>query len=332
MIRRILTTTLVFTLWMAAQAQPGKVKATASIDSTKILIGDQVHLRLTVDQPRNAKVEFPQIVDSINAAIEVIERSPLDTFKLDDAEQIRIIQNFLITSFDTGVQMVPQFRFLLKEGQIADSLFSQPLALQVAGMPLDTTKGPVDIKKPYAAPVTLKEALPYVLGVILIGALVFFLFYYLQRRKNNKPLFSRPEKPKEPAHIVALRELDRIKEEKIWQQDRIKEYYSQLTDTLRIYIEDRFDINAMEQTSDETLAAFKYRRDLINEKMMEQLSQTLKLADLVKFAKYQPLPDDNNLSLINAYLFVNQTKKEEVKPVEQAPVDEREGEEVEIKS
>ncbi|MDX9880703.1 MAG: hypothetical protein RBS73_01480 [Prolixibacteraceae bacterium] len=312
-------------------AQTSKIKATASIDSTRILIGDQVKLRLEVDQPKNAKLDFPEIGDSITSAIEVIERSPLDTFTLSDAEQIKIIQNFTITSFDTGVQMVPQFRFLLKHDGQTDSIFTQPLALEVLGMPLDTTKGPVDIKKPYAAPVTLKEVTPYILGIILIAAIIFFIFYYMERKKKNQPLFSRPEKPKEPAHIVALRELDRIKEEKIWQQDKIKQYYSELSDTLRIYIEGRFGIPAMEQTSDETLSAFRYRRDLIDEKSLEELSQILKLSDLVKFAKYYPLPDDNNLSLINAYFFVNQTKKEEIKKPEDPPVDDREGEEVEVK-
>ncbi|HCB62750.1 MAG TPA: hypothetical protein DEP77_12510 [Bacteroidales bacterium] len=312
-------------------AQTSKIKATASLDSTRILIGDQVKLYLEIEQPKNAKIQFPQISDSITSAIEVIERSPLDTFKLSDAEQIKIIQNFTITSFDTGVQIVPQFRFLLKHDGVSDSIYTKPLALEVHGMQLDTTKGPVDIKKPYAAPVTLKEVTPYILGVILIAAIIFFIFYYLQRKKRNKPLFGRPEKPKEPAHVIALRELDRIKEEKIWQHDKIKQYYSEVSDTLRMYIEDRFDIPAMEQTSDETLASFKFRRDLIGEKSLEQLNQILQLSDLVKFAKYQPLPDDNNLSLINAYFFVNQTKKEEVQRPEESKVDDREGEDVEVK-
>jgi hypothetical protein len=311
-------------------AQTNKIKATASLDSTKILIGDQVHLHLEVDQPKDIKLDFPDIGDSITSTIEVIERSPLDTFTLSDAEQIKIIRNYTITSFDTGVQMIPQFRFMLKYNELSDSLFTQPLALEVLGMPIDTTKGPVDIKKPYGAPVTLKEVSPYILGVILAGAIIFFIFYYFQRKKKNQPLFGRPEKPKEPAHVIALRELDRIKEEKIWQHDKIKQYYSELSDTLRAYIWDRFEIPAMEQTSDETLAAFKFRRDLVNEKSMEELGQILKLSDLVKFAKYKPLPDDNNLALINAYFFINQTKKEEIKKPEE-PVDDREGEDVEIK-
>ena len=328
--RSLLLFLLIIALSQLGNAQINKVKATASIDSTKILIGDQIKLHLEIEQPKNAKLQFPEIADSITSAIEVIERSPLDTFTLSDAQQIKIIQDFTITSFDTGVQMVPQFRFLLKHDGTSDSIFTKPLAIEVLGMKIDTTKGPVDIKKPYAAPVTLKEVTPYILGIILIAAIIFFIFYYIKRKKKNQPLFSRPEKPKEPAHVIALRELDRIKEEKIWQQDKIKEYYSEVSDTLRMYIEDRFGINAMEQTSDETLASFKFRRDLIGEKSLEQLSQILQLSDLVKFAKYYPLPDDNNMSLINAYFFVNQTKQEEVKKPEEKPADDREGEDVKM--
>jgi hypothetical protein len=125
-----------------------------------------------------------------------------------------------------------------------------------------------------------------------------------------------PEKPKEPAHVVALRELDRIKDEKLWQKDKTKQYYSEVTDVIRTYIEDRFEIRAMEQTTDEIMTSFRYRRDLLNEKSMGNLSQILSLADLVKFAKYHPLPDDDNLTLVNSYFFINETKKEELKKPE----------------
>lgn len=196
-------------------------------------------------------------------------------------------------------------------------------------MAVDTTKGPTDIKMPYDAPLTLKEVTPYILGVILIGAIIFLILYSIKRKKKNKPIFSRPAKPKEPAHIIALRELDRIKNEKIWQKEKTKQYYSEVTEALRNYIEDRFEIPAMEQTSDETLASFKFRRDLINEKLFMNLSRILNLADLVKFAKYNPLPDDNSLTLVDAYFFVNETKKEEIKKPEVPASDN--GEDVEIK-
>jgi hypothetical protein len=194
-------------------------------------------------------------------------------------------------------------------------------------MKIDTTKGPVDIKTVYGAPVTLKEVTPYILGIILIAAILFFIFYYIKWKKKNVPLFSKPEKPAEPAHIIALRELDRIKNQKLWQQEKIKQYYSEVADTIRNYIENRFDVPAMEQTSAETLGIFKQRKDLVGDASVDQLQHILSLADLVKFAKYTPLPDDNNLTLMNAYFFVNQTKKEELKAPEKPAVEEKENKE-----
>jgi len=306
-----------------------KIQAKATIDSTNILIGDQLNLRLELDQPKNVHVEFPTIGDSLAKGVEVLKRSPLDTFQLTEQQQIKIIQNLTITSFDTGQQVVPPFKFLLKYDQLYDTVQTLPATFFVHGMKIDTTKGPVDIKQPYDAPITLKEVSPYIIGAIIVGALIFFLFYYLQRRRKNKPVFAKAEKPKEPAHIIALRELDKIKEDKIWQKNEIKLYYSLVSDTLREYIEDRFDIKAMEYTSEETMQAFKYRNDLLSEKSMENLNQILTLSDLVKFAKYNPLPDDHNLTLMNAYIFVNETKKEDKKLSQ--PVDDRDGEEVELK-
>ena len=148
------------------------------------------------------------------------------------------------------------------------------------------------------------------MGVILIGALLFLILYSIKRKKKGKPLFTFPSKPKEPAHIIALRELDRIKSEKMWQKDKIKQYYSEVTQVLRTYIEERFEIPAMEQTSDETIESFRMRKEQISEKQFMNLSRILTVADLVKFAKYKPLPDDDNLTLVDSYFFVNETKKE----------------------
>ena len=306
-----------------------QVHVRAVIDSTNVLIGDQFNLRLEVDQPKSARVEFPEFGDSLSATVEIVASSPLDTFQLDASEQIKIIQNLTITSFDTGKQVVPSLKFQLKYQDIAQIIESQPAEFYVHGMEIDTTKGPVDIKMPYAAPVTLKEVSPYILGTILIGALIFFLFYYIERRKRNKPVFGWTEKPKDPAHVVALRELDRIKEQKLWQQNQVKLYYSDISDTLRIYIEERFGINAMEYTTDETIRAFESQKGLLNGKNFNELKDILSLSDLVKFAKYHPLPDDHNMTLMNAYFFVNDTKAEEKKTTQEK--DEREGDDVVLK-
>ena len=312
-----------------------QIKATASLDSSNILLGDQVKLFLEIDHPKNVGVQFPQVPDTIAGKIEVLNRSGIDSFNVDDEKNLKQIQSYLITCFDSGVYRIPPYWFKINVNGKVDSVPSNGVTLQVHTMAIDTTKGPTDIKMPYGAPLTLKEVIPYILGVILIGAIIFLILYSIKRKKNNQPLFSKPPKPKEPAHVVALRELDRIKDEKLWQKDKVKQYYSEVTDVIRNYIEDRFDLPAMEKTTDEIVESFKYRNDLISEKSFSNLSRILSLADLVKFAKYQPLPDDNNLTLVDTYFFVNDTKKEEVKkPEVQKKEDEDENgdtEEVDIK-
>lgn len=314
---------LLFGNFQILKAQQVTVKA--SIDSTHILIGDQLKLLLEIEKPKDLDVQFPQVPDTFSTQVEVVKRTKIDTFKLDDKLREKLTQTLLITSFDSGMHQIPPFYFKLKDGTMLDSAATRALAFQVHGMKIDTTKGPVDIKMPYSAPVSLKEVIPFILGIILIAAIIFFIFYYIKWKKKNVPLFSKPEKPAEPAHIVALRELDRIKNQKLWQQEKLKQYYSEVSNTVRTYIERRFDVPAMEQTSAETIGLFKQRKDLINGTTLDQLQHILSLADLVKFAKYTPLADDNNLTLMNAYFFVNQTKKEEVK----APEDSNDEEPVE---
>lgn len=305
-----------FLIFVSGGAKAQQIKATASLDSTNILIGDQVKLFLEIDHPKNVNVEFPQVPDTIQNLIEVLGHSQIDTFEMDNEELMKQIQSYTITCFDSGSYRIPPYWFTFEINGMVDSVPSNGVTLNVYSMQVDTTKGPTDIKMPYGAPLTLKEVIPYILGVILIGAIIFLALYSIKRKKKNKPIFVRPQKPKEPAHIIALRELDRIKNEKLWQKDKAKQYYSEVTETLREYIEDRFEIPAMEQTTDEILASFRVRKELLGDKSFNNLSQILSLADLVKFAKYRPLPDDDNLTLVNSYFFVNDTKKEEPKKTE----------------
>ncbi len=318
--------------WAAGISHGQPVKAAAILDSTRLLIGDQATLTLELEKPASLEAEWAIIRDTLAGNIEVLRRFPVDTLQLD-AQQVKMVQKLLVTCFDSGQYRIPPFAFGLKREGITDTVFTNELYMQVLTLEIDTTRGPADIKMPYDAPVTLKEATPYLLGSILLGALIFLLVYSLQRRKKKLPLFARMPKPREPAHVVALRELDRIREEKMWQKDRIKEFYTDITGVLRTYIEERFGIPAMEQTTEEIITTFLSNRELIREKSLDHLSQMLPLADLVKFARYLPMPEDHNLVLMNAYFFVNETKAEESRtpaaPAGQAPGEE--GEEVILK-
>jgi hypothetical protein len=323
--------TLFILILISATSNAQRIKATASIDSTHILLGDQVKLFLEIDHPKNIKIEFPEVPETLAGNIEVLGKSEIDTFDIQDETLQKQIQSYIITSFDSGSYHIPPFWFKIDLNGRLDSIPTNSLTLNVYSLEIDATRGPTDIKMPYAAPLTLKEVTPYILGIILISAILYFIFYALRRKKNNQPVFVFPKKPKEPAHIIALRKLDRIKKEKIWQQGKTKQYYSEVTETLRKYIEDRFGIPAMEQTTDETMVSFHRRRNLLKSKSLENLQTTLQLADLVKFAKYQTNPDDDNMTLMNAYFFINETKQAVQKPESSENAQDEEGENVEIK-
>ena len=156
-----------------------------------------------------------------------------------------------------------------------------------------------------------KEIAPWILGIILIAAIIFLIIYAISRRRKNQPLFQRPEKPKLPPHVIALQELEKLKNDQLWQHEKVKDYYTRLTDIIRIYIEDRFGLPAMEQTTHEIVSTFMAKKSVLDELSFKDLKEILELADLVKFAKLTPLPDDNHLVLKDAYQFVERTKPEE---------------------
>ena len=302
---------VLFLSLLIANGQEIKLKTALEHDS--IWLGDQIKLLIVVEQNAGTKIEFPQLPDSINK-IEILNKSKIDTSKLDGT-RIQLKQTYLVTCFDSGAHYIPPFKFVLKRGISVDSLKSNELRLFVKLPPVDLKKGPADIKKPFTAPVTFKEIAPWLLGIILLGAFVFLVIYAISRLKKDKPLFQRPPKPKLPPHVIALQELDKLKGEELWQHEKVKDYYTRLTDIVRVYIEDRFSIAAMEQTTFEILTSFKGKELPIENKTEKELREILELADFVKFAKFTPLPDENHKMLSNAYLFVKETTTETVTEV-----------------
>ncbi len=288
-------------------AQQTVVKAT--IDSTAILIGEQTMIRLEVAGEKGQPLILPYYApsDTIMKGIEVVETLRPDTTDLGN-NRIQIKQNYLVTSFDSAVYLMPPFEVVSGN----DTTYSNMLGLKVASIPVDTeSKQFYPIKDVLKPEFHLLDYFPddwywWLIGLQLIG-LIFYIFGYLLPKRKQKLI--RKEKPKLPPHEKAINELNEIKSQKLWQLGKIKEYHSQITDTLRTYIEERFQTPAMEMTSGEILSKIHQLNDA--ESVCNNLKQILQLADFVKFAKYQPLPDENELSLMNAFLFINQTKIEE---------------------
>lgn len=279
---------------------------TARFDSTKILIGNQTLLTLKVKLTDNKKVRFPNLPDTLAPGLEVVRQFATDTTKADNG--LLLTKRYLITSFDSGNYVVPQIPVLYFNGSQVDTLLSQPLKLRVNTVVADSTKVPLyGIKANIRAPYTFQEIALFVLAILLLVGLIVLVYLYFRKGKDE-PIFSFRKKVIEPPHLIAFRELEQLKQKKLWQNGYVKEYYSELSSILRAYIDEKMEINAMEMTSFEIISAIK-ENGYTNKAIFERLVDMLNTSDLVKFAKYPADPIENDRAAVCVYDFIDDTKE-----------------------
>lgn len=294
---------LLFSICSLAVFSQG-VKVTASIDSSTIEIGDHVKMDVKAAYTPKSTLVWPELKDSWSEHISIINKSKIDTIKLEDS--IALKRTYTLTSYDSGSFYIPSLTFKYKNAGDTNfrEAFSDSILLDVKSIAVDTTKAIRDIRGPISVPYDWRELIPYIIGTLLLIALLWFAYYYFKNRKKGVKIIDF-SKPVLPAHEIALLALEELKNKKLWQNNKTKEYYSELTEIIRIYIEERFVIAAMEMTSDEIITAF--RSVDITDNLRAKLRQLFVLADLVKFAKATPLPNEHDLSFYNAQAFVRET-------------------------
>ena len=290
----------------------------ATLDSTTLFIGDQTDLHLRAIGEVGEQVTMPVLDKELIPGVEIVDRTIVDTISLKDG-RVQYDQYLTLTSFEDSLFYIAPLPFVSGD----DTVWSDGLTLNVVQpFEMDTTDMAItDIKGVYKAPIWWWGIFRWVLLALLlagVGVAGYYLITYLQRRKLEEAGNVVVTEPLRPAEEVALEKLDAIKEKKIWQQGQVKEYYTQLTDVVREYIARRFEVSSVEQTSDETLRDI---RPLLNERkdLYDQLRKMLTLADLVKFAKWSTTPDENELSLRNAYTFVKETTIKSLEDGAEAP-------------
>ncbi len=285
-----------------------KAKSTATIDKDTIFIGDQMKMRLEILTNGKTKVSWPEFKESIVKGIEILDKTAIDTVSNKDGS-LSYIQDFTLTSFDTGFYEIKGLNFSCMDQ--VDTLFyktiSNPLFIRVNTVEVDTTQAFKPIKGPISQGYTFGEFIPYIGGFILLVVAIILIYYFFFRKKKEGPILAR-SRPKIPAHILALNQLDSLKDKELWQESKFKEYYTELTDIFRNYIEAQYNIDALEMTSDEIRDAIKPFKE-IEEQLKSKVSNTLSIADLVKFAKMQPMPEDNINSLTIITEFVKDTSR-----------------------
>ena len=294
------------------------------MDSTYVTFGCPMTFHLEAVVPEGQQILFPQNVLQ-QGGIVAYDDSAQYLLELDDFEAPRVDtvktegglntlhEDITVFAFDSATLYIPPFEFVTSVG---DTLRTNSLALKVF-MPFEEIEvdpqkfaGFKDVEDPEF--VLLDYIWYFLWPLIILAVLVaaWFGWKYYQRHKANAPVVVVKEKPV-PAHIVAMQALEALSDKKLWQNGRDKQYHTELTDILRQYIERRFEVPAMEKTSEEILDEL-YELAESQKASLANLKQILSIADLVKFAKYQPLADENQLSFMNAKMFVEQTKKIEI--------------------
>ena len=313
-------TILVIAAFVVAVGAKAQVTVEAAIDSIEMLIGEQVHVTVTATMKEGAKAEFPVFkpTELLIPGVEVLSSTELGVKGKENGFVDRSVV-YTLTSFDDTLYYLPPF-VVKVDGKPYES---KSLALKVVGIEVDTLHtekffGPKDVQD---NPFQWSDwSQLFWLSVLLLVLMAVGYYLYL-RLRDNKPIITRIRIVKRLLpHQKAMKEIEQIKADKMQNSENAKEYYTKLTDTLRKYIEDRYGFSAMEMTSTEIIERLEKALSddaQAAETMKAELRQLFTTADLVKFAKYSTMINENDANLVSAIDFINQTKLENV-PTEEA--------------
>ncbi|MEM8523863.1 MAG: hypothetical protein AAGG68_04425 [Bacteroidota bacterium] len=287
-----------FTLHLQAQ-----INATAALDSTQLLIGDKVQLRVQVKHSTDIQVNDLDLSALEEAeGFEVNEVSPWDTLRADLLQK-----NITIQSFDSGYHFIPPIPILYNRNGESQKVTTRRLAFTVNTIAQDSLQL-APIKPIEEEPRKLEDYLWLIIGVLVLGILIGVLRYFMKRKEGTTEAVV-PE-IKLPAHEIALQQLAALKAEKLWQKGEVKTYHSRLTRIVREYLENRYDIQALEMTTHQILEQLS-KLDF-DDSRRDRLQEMLQAADLVKFAKAEPAQEFHERMMEYAEQFVEETKKVEV--------------------
>lgn len=292
---------------LLASPADAQVRVVASIDTIEIFIGEQVHVTVRTTAKQGSKVEYPikKPREMITPGVEMLDQADSATIDIDNGMSV-YTRKYRITSFDDSLYYLPPFKV-----KVDDKWYeSKSLALKVLEVPVDTTDyskfyGPKDVQD---NPFRWSDwSLVFWMSVIMLVLMLAGYYLYLRLRDNKPIVKSLKIVRRLLPHQKAMKEIERIKADKMVTAENPKEYYTKLTETLRKYIEERYGFKAMEMTSSQIIERLTESQD---EKALDELRTLFQTADLVKFAKYSTLINENDMNLVSAIDFINRTKLE----------------------
>lgn len=277
------------------------ITAKAFMETDSALLGDPMVMHLTIEKPEGMVTTLPDYAGMFPESIELTSNPDTDTIYHEDRQIIDY--NFHIAAFDTGIIEIQPVKVAFMSSGTWDTIKTLPVLLNIGTIPLDDDIH--DIKGNYAASVTLAELAPFIAAIAGFAALIAAAMWYFKRRLVKMPVHAENQLH-EPPDITAINALIALQKEEPWRYNRVKEYYIRLTEILRIYIERKFTIAALERTTDEIISSL--RQTPCEPYVINQLEKILNVADLAKFAKFIPEEDENATQVEKALDFINRSK------------------------
>lgn len=303
---------VVLLLMLVSYSASADVIVEASCDSVMMWIGEQSGLHISVTCDAGQKVSFPEFRDTIVNKLVIVPPVLTDTQYVDKKKRMTVTRNYTLTAFDSAFFYIPSFKVMVDDVpyESKDGISLAVYTYDLDSIDVNQMFGPKDIMP---EPLNWQDVRLAVFSLLLFAALAALAVFLFLSWKNDKPIIRTIKvEPKRPAHEVAMEEIERIRQEQLAHGEDAKQYYTQLTDAVRVYMNDRFGFNATEMTSDEIIEHLSE----CDKGSIDELRELLSTADLVKFAKLKPLLGENDRNLVTAMEFVKETMSQD-EPVEE---------------
>ena len=276
----------------------------SKVDRSTIYIGDVITYSVIVTHDPAVKLEMPSLAANLGM-FEIRDYKVHDPVEKDG--QVVSQPDYLISTFEIGEMEIPplEIGYTVEGDSTRHSLKSEPINIVVESLNPDEAGDIRDIKSPIYLPRDYTMLILWSsLGLLLTG-LAIFAFYYIKRRRQGKSILPSRARPPRPAHEVALEALEKLAQSDMLATGQVKNYYIEISDIIRTYIEGRYNIIAIEMTTTQLLE--KVRQERMEPGLLDLLREFLDSCDIVKFAKYIPTSSENERTTQCAFDFVNKT-------------------------
>ena len=290
-------------LGIRCDAQVSFLRGRTAVDT--ILVGQPFDYQLLLTVPTDYNVDWKRFGDTLSRSIEIIKEGELTTTPVEDSDNVLMQQQLTLTTFDTGYVYVPEIDIYYSKSlqdSVRYKLHTMEKELYVKTVAVDTTQAFLPINGVIKQHITAKEVLPWAAIVLAVVGILYLIYYLQKHRKAPQPVAVEKKKPSVPAIVTARAKLADMKDNELWNSLKVKDYYTDLTDIAREYLEGQFEIDAVEMTTDEIMKEVNALN--LQEFVKMKLQDTLITADLVKFAKANPSKDENEQSFKDINLFV----------------------------